>query len=243
MARVTSGQWERRRSARCPPGVPSLPSMIAANPRASCRTWRTRARRARDRRSLRSPAAPSPPSRWRRHLCEVDHVVAILAADGALLAQKVELHHLGAAVRLAGSEPDGAEDAGDVRRVVLLQPVLRQRAVIDQPLQAEHADDVGLRFFESGVDRADRFADVDLLAVRARERRARGRGRSRASSTAARYPSRRRLRRLIAAHHALRQRQDHVVHARVHEVLEEDLLRSLSPAWMRGSFGRLSATA
>ena len=36
---------------------------------------------------------------------------------------------------------------------------------------AEHADDVGLGFFEAGVTRADRFADVDLLAAVARERR------------------------------------------------------------------------
>ena len=74
-------------------------------------------------------------------------------------------------MRLRRAEAHGAEDAADVRRVVLLQALLRQRAVIDEPLQAEHAGDVGLRFLEAGVGRADGLADVDALPAAPRERR------------------------------------------------------------------------
>ena len=92
-------------------------------------------------------------------------VAARDAGDGALLGQIVELHHLGAAVRFAGAEPHRAENAGDVRRVVLLEPRFRQRVAVDEPLQRMHAADVGLGFFEAAERATDSFTDVDLFAV------------------------------------------------------------------------------
>ena len=129
-------------------------------------------------------------------------------------------------MRFARPEPDGAENAGDVRRVVLLQPVLRQHALVNQPLERQHPDDVRLGFFEPRVQAADRLSDVHLAAVSA------GEGRSEAVTDLVHYHGGQialggRAPRLPRVHDARRQRQDDFVDARVHEVLEEDLLRAL----------------
>ncbi len=143
-----------------------------------------------------------------------------------LLGQVVELHHLGAPVRFARAEADRPENAGDIRRVVLRQPRLRQHVPVDQPLERVHADDVGLGLFEAAEEAADRFADVGLPAAHAGERRPEAvrdlvherRGEIAVGGGA---PG------LRWIHHARGERQDHLVDARVHEVLEEDLLRAL----------------
>src|SRR5438874_2421549 len=74
-------------------------------------------------------------------------------------------------MRLAGSESQAPENPGHVQCVILLQAVLRQRVVVDQPLQTEHPDDVGLGLLQSGKCRPDGLTDIDLLAVLAGERR------------------------------------------------------------------------
>src|SRR5438552_9176769 len=59
----------------------------------------------------------------------VDRIEAVVRYDCAALGEVVELHHFRAAMRFCGSESNGPEDACDIRRVVLLEPFLRQRAV------------------------------------------------------------------------------------------------------------------
>ncbi len=76
-------------------------------------------------------------------------------------------------MRFARAEANGAEDPCDVRRVVLLEAILREHAVVHQPLQGEQADDVRFGLLERRVRAADRLSNVDLGAAarRVRERR------------------------------------------------------------------------
>ena len=107
-----------------------------------------------------------------RHLREIDRVApARVSRDRALLDEVVELHHLRAAVRLGRRR---SARCGRCRRRTrrssrsTRDPSAARRCSISHS-SAEHADDVGLRLFEAAVHRADRLANVDLLAVAARE--------------------------------------------------------------------------
>src|SRR3954451_2110773 len=91
--------------------------------------------------------------------------------ERAILQQVIEFHHFGAPMRLAGPESQAAENPRDVRRIILLQPVLLQRVSVDEPLQPKHPDYVGLSLLQSRKGRSDRLAYIDLLSVPARERR------------------------------------------------------------------------
>ena len=98
--------------------------------------------------------------------------------------------------------------------------------MIHQPRQAIHSHHVSLGLFERRIHRADGLRDRNLLSVHARVRRSQPvrdfvqhHGRQ---ITFGRSPRRLRFR-----HQIFRQRQHDVVHARVHEILEEDFLGAL----------------
>ena len=163
-----------------------------------------------------------------RHLRVVDAVAAAAACAIAPCSDRiVELHHLGAAVRLAGAEAHRAEDAGDVRRVVLLEPIFRQHALVHQPLQRRtcrrrrpwllrgrrRVPPMASRMSTCLPSRRANAGPEAVADLVHQHRRQIALGRRRA-----------RLRRV---HDARGERQDDLVHARVHEVLEEDLLRAL----------------
>ena len=95
--------------------------------------------------------------------------------------------------------------------------------MIDEPLQPVHAGDVGFRFFESGVRRSDRFANVNLFTFFSREGRSQS-VRDLMHHHGGEITFRARLLRVTGAHDSFREWKDDVVHARVHEVLEEDFL-------------------
>ena len=61
-----------------------------------------------------------------------------------------------------GTETQRAENAGDVRSVILFQAIAWQDSAIDQPLQPEHSDDVGLSLLQSRIQRPDGFPDIQL---------------------------------------------------------------------------------
>ena len=113
-------------------------------------------------------------------------------------------------MRFARTETQRAEDTRHIRRVILFQALLRHRAMIHQPLQAEHTDHIRLGFLESGISRTDRLADIHLLTV---PRAKSGPSSCEISciSVDARYPSAGRLRRLARLHQLTRDRQDHVM--------------------------------
>src|SRR5438034_1336917 len=83
---------------------------------------------------------------------------AAITGNRALRDEVVELRHFGAAVRLAGAEADGTKDPRDIGRVVFLEPLLLEGAAIDEPSQGEHADHVGLGFFQPGERPGHRLA-------------------------------------------------------------------------------------
>ncbi len=163
-----------------------------------------------------------------RHFAVINGVTAGggIASNRPLLGEVVEFHHFGAAVGLAGAKAHGAEEASDVGSVVLLQARFGQGAVIHQPFQTEHADSIGLGLFQFAVGGADGLADIGFAGGSAREGRAQAMGDfvqegAREVAFAAHFGS------LVGAHHAFGHGEDDVVHARVHEILEEDFLCAL----------------
>ena len=146
--------------------------------------------------------------------------------DRLLLQQDVELHQLRAAVRLCRAEAQRAEDSRDVRRIDSVQLALRNHLLLDQPLGQVDSRHVGLGLFQPAVRRANRLVDRDLPAVDLRVGGAEA-VRDLMQNHAGQIALAAHVLGLLRRQHLARDGQDHVVHARVHEVLEEDLLRSL----------------
>ena len=98
--------------------------------------------------------------------------------------------------------------------------------MIHQPLQSEHADNVRLGFFQPAEDGADGFANTHLASWSAGKRGTEAVAIS-CMIVPSRYPSPETLAAWSARIIVARDRNDHVVHARIHEILEENLLASL----------------
>src|SRR5580658_6210186 len=162
-----------------------------------------------------------------RHLCIINRVSAAGIGDNcAALGEIVEFHHLGLTVCLGRSEAHGAKHSAYVGCVIFLQLFFWKRVVIHQPFEREHSGHVGLRFFQAAVARADCFPDIDFSRRSARERRAQP-VTNFMHDRALQITLTRNFRRLIRLHQLSGDRQNYVVHARVHEVLEEKFLASL----------------
>src|SRR5205823_2983015 len=112
--------------------------------------------------------------------------------------------------------------------VVLREPRLgagpiARRFDLEQLLRQRRQGVADLRFLEAGVRRTDGLADVDALSVAPREGRPEAVG-DLVHHHGGEIAFRRNVRGLVRTHQQPRHRQDHVVDARVHVVLEEDLL-------------------
>jgi len=126
-------------------------------------------------------------------------------------------------MRLAGAKAHGAEEAANVGGIVLLEAGFGQGAVVHQPLEAKHADGVGLGFFQSAESRANGFADIGFARGGARERGAQAVAdfvKEGAGEVAfAGY-----FGGLVGAHHTFGHGQNDVVDARIHKILKENFL-------------------
>ena len=102
--------------------------------------------------------------------------------------------------------------------------------MIHQPFQGEHSSRIGLCFFQAAIDRTNGFPNTDL-SRRCTRRSARKRRTQPVTDLvhdrAQQITFARNFRRLLRFHQLARDRQDDVVHARVHEVLEEKFLAAL----------------
>ena len=121
------------------------------------------------------------------------------------------------------AEAYGSEDTGDIRRVVLFQPLLGKRAAVHQPLQAVHTHDIGFGLFQPRIRRAYGLADIHLLAIPVSKVRSQT-VRNLVHHGGGKIAFARRLGRLLRLHDLAGERQDDVIHPRVHKVLEEDFL-------------------
>ncbi len=142
-----------------------------------------------------------------------------------MLHEIIELHHLGTTVRLGDTKPHRSERARDFRSVVIFRTRLRKNALVHQPVESIKSNYVGLCLLESGLERTDCLTDVDFPVRGARICR------SDAVTDLVHHDHRqvslhRCERGLIRPHEKLGDRQNDVVHARIHVVLEEDALAS-----------------
>ena len=147
-------------------------------------------------------------ARAARHPREVDPVAAIHLLNRSAFQQVVELHHLRPPVSLSRAEAQRAKQAGHIRGIILAAPRFRQRAVVHQPREAEHAGHIRLRLLETGVRRADGLADIHLPPSHARKSRAQA-VRNLVQQRAGHVTLPAHFGSLVRLHHDFRDRHDH----------------------------------
>ena len=119
-----------------------------------------------------------------------------------------------------------AENAGYMRGIKFFCPFFRQHTLFYQPIQGQQPDNIGLGFFQPGKRWTNGFTDVGLSCAGPSVCRPKG-----VADFVHQHHGKIAIhgseRRLVFTDQQFANGQHHIVHAGIHEILEEDLFAAL----------------